>query len=265
MDYLGYEFLLFDRPDDGILRITLNRPESLNAMNAQMQGEVGRVWKDVDLDTDARVVILTGAGRAFCAGGDFSLVSDVIGSFAGAARDMEAARAMVYNMMNCDTPIISAVNGDAVGGGLCIALMADISVVADDARLRDGHLDIGIVPGDHAAMIWPLLCGLAKAKYYLFTRESLSGLEAERIGLVSRAVPRSDVVDQAMTIAQRIAVGPRTAQMWTKRALNHWLRAAVPIFEVSLAQELLGFFDADISEGVKAIQEKRTPRFPSAE
>ena len=175
----------------------------------------------------------------------------------------EAAQ-LPLNMLDCEKPIVSAINGTAVGAGLAVALMADISVIAQDAKLTDGHLRLGVVAGDHAAVLWPLLCGMAKAKYYLLTADFIDGVEAERIGLVSRCVPRDEVLDTALEIATRIATGPQNAARWTKRTLNHWLRQAIPAFDASVAYEMLTFMGQDVVEGARAIQERRPPQFPDA-
>jgi enoyl-CoA hydratase len=159
--------------------------------------------------------------------------------------------------------VISAINGVAVGAGLVVALLADISVCAEDARLGDGHVKLGVAAGDHAAIVWPLLAGMAKARYYLLTGEMLTGVEAERIGMVTKALPRDQVLDEALRIADTLATGSQTAIRWTKRALNNWLKTAGPIFDQSAAYEMLGFLGPDIVEGVAALREKRTPVFPS--
>jgi enoyl-CoA hydratase len=161
--------------------------------------------------------------------------------------------------------VISAINGVAVGAGLAVALLADISIASEDARITDGHIRLGVAAGDHATVIWPLLCGMAKAKYYLLTCDFLDGREAERIGLVSKAVPADQLMSTAMDVANKLAAGPQPAIRGTKRALNQWLRqAAINSFDYSLALEMMGFFGADIREGLSALQEKRSPNFPSA-
>jgi enoyl-CoA hydratase len=152
-------------------------------------------------------------------------------------------------------------DGVAVGAGLVVGLLADVSIAARSARLIDGHTRIGLAAGDHAAIVWPLLCGLAKAKYHLLTNEPLSGEEAERIGLVSLCVPDEQLHDRALEVARQLAAGSETAIRWTKYALNNWLRAAGPIFDSSLALEFLGFTGADVVEGVAAVREKRKPKF----
>jgi enoyl-CoA hydratase len=265
MDYSQYEHLLFERKDKGILLITMNRPEVLNAANARLHWELSRVWLDIDVDPDTRVAVITGAGRAFSAGGDLEMIESYQGDLEVIAGVMKEASNIVYNMVNLDKPVVSAINGVAVGAGLAVALLADISIMSETARLTDGHIRLGVGAGDHAAIIWPLLCGMAKAKYYLLTADFIDGKEAERIGLVSMCVPQDEVVPKAMEVATKLATGPQLAVRWTKRALNNWVRQAGPIFDHSLSLEMLGFFSHDVAEGVKAIQEKRDPLFPSAQ
>ena len=170
---------------------------------------------------------------------------------------------LVYNMINCEKPIVSAINGVAVGAGVVVALLADISICAEDARLGDGHVRLGVAAGDHAAIIWPLLCGMAKARYYLLTGEMVTGAEAERIGLVSKAVPRDEVLDESLRVAGVLATGSQLAVRLTKRALNGWLRTAGPIFDQSAAYEMLTFMGEDVKEGAAALIGKRPPDFPS--
>ena len=170
-----------------------------------------------------------------------------------------------FNMMACDKPIISAINGVAVGAGLAVAFLADISIMAEEAKVTDGHVKIGVAAGDHAAILWPLLCGMAKAKYYLLTAEFVNGKEAERIGLVSLCVPRAELMDKAMAVANKLANGSQQAIRFTKRSLNGWMNMARPIFESSLAMEMLCFLGEDAKEGVASVREKRAPKFPSAQ
>ncbi len=265
MDYGSYEHLRFDRRDNGVLLITIDRPDRLNATDERLHWELSHVWLDVSDDPETRVAVITGAGKAFSAGGDLEMIDRQAGDFDRIAGVMKEAADIVYNIMNCEKPVISAINGVAVGAGLAVALMADISIIAEDARITDGHLRLGVGAGDHAAIIWPLLCGMAKAKYYLLTAEFIDGIEAERIGLVSLCRPRDEVVPKALEVADKLGSGPQWALRWTKRSLNHWLRMATPIFEASLAFEMMNFFDADVLEGAKAIREKRPPVFPSTQ
>jgi enoyl-CoA hydratase len=152
-------------------------------------------------------------------------------------------------------------HGPAVGAGLVAGLLADVSIAAKSARIIDGHTRLGVAAGDHAAIIWPLLCGLAKAKYHLLLCEPLSGEEAERIGLVSLCVEDEELYDKALKVAKRLAAGSPTALRWTKYALNNWLRMAGPTFDTSLALEFLGFKGPDLEEGLASLRDKRPPKF----
>jgi enoyl-CoA hydratase len=207
------------------------------------------------------VAVVTGAGRAFSAGGDVAMVARMAGNYDRVTRMLTEMSDLVYNMANCDKPIVSAINGVAVGAGLVVALLADISVCAADARLGDGHVRLGAAAGDHAAIIWPLLCGLAKSKYYLLTGEMVDGTEAERIGLVSKVLPAEQVLDEALRVATHLATGPQLAIRLTKRSLNNWLRTAGPIFDQSAAYEMLTFLGDDVREGAASFREKRKPSF----
>jgi enoyl-CoA hydratase len=263
MEYSDYRHILFERRDPGILWLTLNRPEVLNAADARMHTELVEVWSTIERDPSVRVAVVTGAGRAFSAGGDLKLVEDAFGNFDEVVRILDEARDLVYNILRCQKPIVSAINGAAIGAGLVVALLADISIAAENARLADGHVRMGVAAGDHAAILWPLLCGMAKAKYYLMTSDFVSGREAERIGLVSLCVPDDELADKAMEVALNLAQGPRHAIKYTKRALNQWLLQAGPIFDHSLALEMLGFFSEDMMAGVEALRRKEAARFPS--
>ena len=258
----GYERLCFSCPSEGIVEVVLDAG-SINAVDATMHAELVRVWRDIDEDPDCHVALIRGEGRFFSAGGDLEMIEQLGDDFELRARVLREMRELVYNMIDCSKPIVSAVHGAAVGAGLACALMADISVVARDARLIDGHTRLGVAAGDHAAIIWPLLCGMAKAKYYLLLCEEISGEEAERIGLVSRAVDADEVLTEAREIARRLAAGSPTALRWTKATLNNWLRAMGPTFDASAAFEMIGFGGPDVREGIASIREKREPRFRS--
>jgi len=260
--YARYKRLLIDRPHPRVLRITMNRPDKYNAADAEMHSNLTEIWRDIDADPTVNAVLLTGAGKAFTAGGDLELVEHMRADYNTRMRVWREARDMVYNVINCSKPIVAAINGVAVGAGLVLAILADISVAAKSARLIDGHTKLGVAAGDHAVIIWPLLCGMAKAKYHLLLCEQVNGEEAERIGLVSLAVPDEDLVARSMEIAVRLAEGAQGAIRSTKYALNNWLRAAGPIFDTSLALEFLGFGGPELPEGVSALREKRPPNFP---
>lgn len=265
LEYAEFRHILFERRDEGVLWMTLNRPEVLNAADARLHTELVEVWQTIDADPDVRVAVITGAGRAFSAGGDLQMVEDAHGDYEEIVRILDEARDLVYNVIRCQTPIVSAINGPAVGAGLVVALLADVSIAAENARLADGHLRMGVAAGDHAAIVWPLLCGMAKAKYYLLTSDFISGREAERMGLVSLCVPDDELLERAMTVARDLARGPRHAIRFTKRALNQWMLQAGPIFDHSLALEMLGFFSEDLPAGVRGLRRKEVPRFPSNE
>ncbi|HET7387308.1 MAG TPA: enoyl-CoA hydratase/isomerase family protein [Nocardioidaceae bacterium] len=265
MDFDDYHQIVFERRDHGVLLITLNRPEAYNATDEQMHAELARVWRDVSTDPQTRVAVVTGAGKAFSAGGDLAMVQRMAGDHQRVSHMLGEMSDLVYNILDCQKPVVSAINGVAVGAGLVVALLADVSVAAQDARLGDGHVKLGVAAGDHAAIIWPLLAGMAKARYYLLTGEMLTGEEAERIGMVSLALPREQVLDEALRIADGLAQGSQPAVRWTKKALNSWLRQAGPVFDASAAYEMLGFLGPDVVEGAAALRERRPPVFPSAQ
>jgi enoyl-CoA hydratase len=226
-----------------------------------MHRELADVWLAIDRDPEVRVAILQGAGKAFSAGGSFELIDDLMRDYALRARVMREARDLVYNVIGCSKPIVSAIHGPAVGAGLVAALLADVSIAARSARIIDGHTRLGVAAGDHAAICWPLLCGMAKAKYYLLTCEPLSGEEAERIGLVSLCVDDAQVHERALAVARALASGAQSAIRWTKLALNNWYRSLGPVFDASLALEFFGFAGPDAAEGLAAHRERRAPRF----
>jgi enoyl-CoA hydratase len=264
MDYADFQHILFEQRDNHILWMTLNRPEVLNAANARLHTELVEVWHTIDRDPDVHVAVVTGAGRAFSAGGDLQMVEDAHQNYDEILRILDEARDLVYNMLKCSKPIVSAINGAAVGAGLVVALLADVSIAAENAKLGDGHVRMGVAAGDHSAIIWPLLCGMAKSKYYLMTADFVTGIEAERIGLVSLCVPDDEVLDKAMAVATNLATGPRHAIRFTKRALNQWLLQAGPIFDHSLALEMLGFFSDDMTAGVEGLRQRQRPIYPSS-
>jgi enoyl-CoA hydratase len=263
MDYSEYQHLTFEHRANGVLLVTFNRPEVLNATNDRMHWELTQIWLTIGADPDTRVAVVTGKGRAFSAGGDLEMVEANATDPRRLMNTLKEASAIVYNMINLDKPVISAINGVAVGAGLVVALLADISIIAENARFTDGHTRLGVVAGDHAAIVWPLLCGMAKAKYYLLTSDFIDGKEAERIGLVSLCVPADQLMTKAFEVADKLALGAQNAIRLTKRSLNNWLRQAGPIFDNSIALELLTFMEDDVREGARAIKEKRPPRFPS--
>jgi len=263
MDYSDYRELYVRRVEPGILEIVMGEEGGkLSITTARMHGEMARIWLDIDRDPETRVAILRGAGRGFSAGGDLAMVEEMTRDFAVRARVWREAKDLVYNLINCSKMIVSAMHGPAVGAGLVCGLLADISIAAKNARIIDGHTRLGVAAGDHAAIIWPLLCGMAKAKYYLLLCEHISGEEAERLGLVSLSCEESELQAKALEVARKLAGGAQTALRWTKYSLNNWLRMAGPAFDASLALEVLGFTGPEAKEGVASHREKRAPKFP---
>ena len=260
--YVDYDKLQIERPADGILKITFNKPERFNSVDSQTHSQLTEIWRDIDADPTVRAVIVTGAGKAFSGGGDFDLIEEIIDDPQTRMRVWKEARDLVYNIINCNKVIVSAINGPAVGAGLVVGLLADVSIAGKAARIVDGHTRLGVAAGDVACIIWPLLCGMAKSKYYLLTCRSLNGEEAERIGLVSLCVDDDQLQETALEIATELATGAQSAIRWTKYALNNWLRMAGPTFDASTALEMLGFTGTEVKEGLESLKEKRPPQFP---
>lgn len=252
--------LRFEPGDNGVLELVLDAP-GLNSVGPQMHRDLADVWPVLDRDDEVRAVLVRGEGKAFSAGGSFDLIEKIVGDHAGRMQVLREARDLVLNMVNFSKPVISAINGPAVGAGLVVALLSDISVAGRTARLIDGHTKLGVAAGDHAAICWPLLVGMAKAKYYLLTCETLHGEEAERIGLVSTCVDDDQVLATATRIADDLAHGAQDAIRFTKHSLNYWYRQFAPAFETALGLEFLGFSGPDVHEGLAAIREKRKPQF----
>jgi enoyl-CoA hydratase len=234
----------------------------MNTADNALHGELADIWRDVDRDPSVNAAILTGAGTVFSAGGDFGMIQENIDDFEARSRQWKEAREIVYGVINCSKPVVSAMRGVAVGAGLVCGILADVSIATKDCRIIDGHTRLGVAAGDHAAIVWPLLCGLARAKYYLLLCDQVLGAEAERIGLISLAVEDAELDGKAVEIASRLAEGAQSAIRWTKYALNNWLRSMGPTFDASLALEFLGFSGPEVKEGLAAHLEKRRPAFP---
>ena len=259
--YTNYENLRVKLDAKGILQITFDNVESYNSLNLNAHNELTYIWQTIDRDDDVKVVILTGEGKAFSAGGDFEMIEDIIKSDKIRSQAWKEAKDLVYNVINCSKPLVSAINGPAVGAGLVAALLADVSVAGRSAKILDGHTRLGVAAGDAAVINWPLLCGMAKAKYHLLLNKPIDGTEAERIGLVSLCVEDDVLLDTALEIANKLAVSSQPAIRWTKYALNNWYRMAGPSFDVSTALEMLGFTMSDAQEGLTSLKEKREPSF----
>lgn len=253
--------LAFEEPEPGILELVIANEGKRNSATESMHRDLALVWRAIDADPAVRVALVRGAGQHFSSGGDFAMIERMIADEQTLIRVWKEASDLVYNLVNCSKPVVSAIRGTAVGAGLAVALLADVSVAARNAQILDGHTRLGVAAGDHSVIIWPLLCGLAKARYYLLTNEPLSGEEAERIGLVSLCVDDEAVRDRALGVARGLASGSVTALAFTKHALNNWLRLAGPSFDASLALEFLGFRLGDAREGLDAVRNRRPPSF----
>jgi enoyl-CoA hydratase len=247
-DYSKYEALKVEKADR-VATVTLNRPDSLNAVNAVMHHELMTIWLDLAEDQEVNAIILTGAGRAFCAGGDVKNMASRAGTSDGRRRSLATpaeARRIVEGMLDVEQPIIGAINGDAVGLGATIALLTDITVVSEKARFADTHVRVGIVAGDGGALIWPLLVGPHRAKEFLMRGHFINGAEAGRIGMVNYAVPPEQVMAKARELAQELADGPTWAIRWSKLAVKKWLEhQADMMIEAVLAYEMMTFGSED--------------------
>jgi enoyl-CoA hydratase len=264
MDYSQYTSMRITRrgPDDSVLDIQMLASNGkLPTAGHQGHDDLSQIWRVVDRDDSVRCAVLRGEGMGFSGGGDLSLVQDMADDFEVRTRVWKEARELVYQLINCDKPIVSAMHGPAVGAGLVAGLLADVSIAARSAKIVDGHTRLGVAAGDHAAIVWPLLCGMAKAKYHLLLCEPVSGEEAERIGLVSLCVEDDQLLAKAYEVADKLASGSQSAIRWTKYSLNNWLRQAGPSFDTSLALEFMGFGGPDVREGIASLREKRSPRF----
>ncbi len=260
---LGFERLGKSTPESpGILVVTIDRPGSeLNAVDEQLHGELARLFRLLRRERSARAVVLTGAGRAFCAGGDFEWFQEL--------RSVEAldalrqdARQMIWDLLDVEIPVVCALNGHAIGLGASIALLSDLVVMSDTARIGDPHVSVGLVAGDGGTVIWPAVLGPARAKQHLLLGEPLDAVAAERLGLVNAVVSADEVLEESLSLARRLAAQPPLAVRYTKAAINQQLRTSLlASFDLAGALELSTFMSADHAEAVSANIEKRRPRF----
>ncbi|MBT3536543.1 MAG: enoyl-CoA hydratase/isomerase family protein [Rhodospirillaceae bacterium] len=261
IDYSVYKDLLIEK-DNGILTITLNAPDSLNAFTAGMHNGLSRIWTDVHDDPEVDVIVLTGAGRAFSAGGNVVAMQTKIDDTDLWDQGMPEAKRIIFRMLECDKPIIARVNGHAVGLGATVALFCDIIIAADHAKIGDPHVSAGLVAGDGGAVIWPQLIGFARAKEYLFTGDLMMAAEAERIGLINHCVPADELDDKVYSLARRLAAGASKSIRWTKQVVNIPLRQlAHSMMDLSLSVETQSNMSADHQEAVTAFSNKRKPDF----
>jgi enoyl-CoA hydratase len=262
MDQSRYETLRFDRAGR-VLTITINMPEKLNIVTHQLHEEISRVFDDATDDAESDIIVLTGAGDVFCAGGDLNwLHGELQDGLAVHAGEMRTMKRIVQTVLDCPKPVIARVNGDAIGFGASIALLCDIVIAVDTARFADPHVKLGLTAGDGGAMIWPQLIGYAKAKHYLLTGEPLTAVEAERLGLITFSVAPAEFDEYVKKYAERLARGAQNAIRYTKMTANLPLRQLLPsVFEAGAAYEVLSKQTADYREGVTAFVEKRRPVF----
>jgi enoyl-CoA hydratase/carnithine racemase len=263
-DYSRYKEILVEKKD-GIATVTLNRPEILNAFAETLHEAMEHVWLDIAEDPEINVVILTGAGKAFSAGGD---IKKMMAGFRtpeawkGYLQTPAKAKRVIASMLDVTQPIIAAVNGDAMGLGASLALACDISVMNETARIGDTHVKVGLVAGDGGAVLWPMLLGANRAKEFLMRGRVFRGAEAFQIGIINHAVPADQVMARAMEIAEELNNLPPLAVRWTKLAVNKRLKAQLElVMDVSAAFETLTFHSEDHLEAAKAFVEKRKPKF----
>ncbi len=256
----NYQSILIEKRDNGVAIATLNRPERLNAVGGSMHYELTTLPHDVNADPDVKALVITGAGRAFCAGGDFSPDPQRKGPVY--MNKMLEPRMVVDNMLDCEKPIISAINGYALGLGATIALLADVTVMAKSAKIGDTHVAMGLSAGDGGQVLWPLLINPARAKYYLMTGEHIPAEEAYRLGLVTFITEDNELMDRALGIADQLASGPLYAISVSKVPINKYMKfVSNMVFPLSLALEEISMSKNDHAEAVKAFQEKRKPQF----
>jgi enoyl-CoA hydratase len=255
------ETMSIERRDDRIAVVTLNRPERLNAVNGRMHAELATFSRDFANDRDMRVMVLTGAGRAFCAGGDFG-PGDSIGSNPEGPTMLVEARQIVDHILECEKPIVSAVNGYAMGLGANVALLCDVVVAAESSVFADTHVNMGIGAGDGGQLIWPHLIGVNRAKYFLMTGDRVTGPEAVEMGLANFLATDDGLMDKALEVATRLASGAPQAIAASKMAVNAYLRSVSSyVMPISLQYEAATMRSQDHKEAVKAFQEKRAPNF----
>lgn len=256
-----YKTLKIERKN-GILTVALHRPEAKNAANAEMEAELCRFFTEVTHDPETRVVVLTGSGAVFSAGGDFAYMREVLDEQRKFWDAMVYGKRLIFSMLDCPKPIIAKINGHAMGLGATLALFCDVSFAAEQARIADPHVAIGFAAGDGGAVIWPQLIGYNRAKEYLFTGEPLLAAEAARIGLINRAVPAEELDAVVQAYAEKLVSMPARALQWTKASINIGLKQlAHSIMDASMAYEALSNVTADHSEALSAIEQKRRPDF----
>jgi enoyl-CoA hydratase len=257
----GYETLALTR-DNRLLTITLNQPDSLNAVNLRMHEELAEVFIFAATDEHSDVVVLTGAGKAFSAGGDLEHIAHNAANPELFDNEVRLAKRIVFAMLDLDKPLICRMNGHAVGLGATLALLCDVIFAAETAKIGDPHVALGLVAGDGGAAIWPQRIGFGRAKEYLLTGELLTAKKAEEIGLINHCVSLDELDAAVEAFCARLLQGSSNAIRWTKVLINLELkRVANAVMDAGIAYEAISQRSADHREGVKALQEKRKPVF----
>ncbi|WDS36942.1 enoyl-CoA hydratase-related protein [Pseudoxanthomonas sp.] len=261
MKYSDYQHLQFERRGR-VLEVVMNRPDKMNAVDEQLHGELARVFTDAAHDPESDVIVLTGAGKMFSAGGDIELLQRGIDDPAFMEAMALEGKQLLFSLLDCEKPVIAKVNGHATGLGATMALFCDVIFAADHARIGDPHVAVGLTAGDGGAVIWPQLIGYARAKEYLMTGELVSAVDAARIGLINHAVPAAELDARVAEFADRLAAGAGRAIRWTKMAINIRLKqVAQSVMDASVAYELMSSRTADHQEAVNAFRERRKPVF----
>lgn len=261
MSSSAYETILWERRGR-ILTLTMNRPDQLNAVDAKLHEELARVFRDAERDPDSDIIVLTGAGKAFCAGGDVDWMQDAIDDPLSFEQTCTEAKQIVFSMLDCEKPIIGRINGHAMGLGCTLALFCDVTFMSSRARIGDPHVLMGMVAGDGGAVIWPALVGLSRAKEFIMTGDHLTAGEAERIGLVNHVVDPDDLDERVYGFAGRLAGGALQSIRWSKVSLNiHLKQVAHAVMDTSIAYEALTNRSADHQEAVNAFRDRRKPVF----
>jgi len=261
VDLSSYKTFRFER-EGRLLRAAFNQPETLNAVDRVAHAELARFFTELAVDPLTDVVILSGVGRAFSAGGDLDHIQKMIDDPSIFIDDIPSVKRIVFGMLDCPKPIIAKLNGAAVGLGATVALLCDVIFAVPTAKIGDPHVKVGFAAGDGGAVIWPHLIGHARAKEYLMTGRLLLAEEAEKIGLINHVVPAEDIDRVVDAFAQELLAGAMRAIQYTKLAVNIGLKQlAHSVMDASVAFEALSNATADHREAVAALREKRPPRF----
>ncbi len=261
MDYSGYETLAVER-NDRLLTLTINKPDRHNIVDIVMHRELARIFTDIAMDDEVDVVIFTGAGKAFSAGGDIHWMQSVLDQPHGMADVAIEGRRIITSLLDLEKPLICRLNGDAIGLGATLALFCDIIIADENARIADPHVRVGLAAGDGGAIIWPHLIGAARAKALLMTGDMVSASEAAGMGLITKAVPGDQLDTEVTRMAGKLLRGAQHAIRWTKLSVNLGLKQTVnAVLDASLGYEIASSLLPAHREGVTAFLEKRQPNF----